>query len=188
MTRPHLVFILSFLPFYPIYQTTQHLSLSTLFTLSFASPCAILFNLIRYIHGGAIAQLVVPYRVTTEISYTYVKCVICGSLLHVKIFCIENQIFNGIMPTFFENFIQINQVWPQLQLQLEFGIIISLQPVIWWLIQRIEGDILCNLRIRLASQKNNAFFQKCTFCDRHNARTCSQYSKVSNNRGAIIIV
>ena len=48
-------------PFLPNLSNPQHLSLNTLFTLSFASPYAILFNLIRYIHGGAIAQLVVTY-------------------------------------------------------------------------------------------------------------------------------
>ena len=99
MTRPHLVFILSFLPFYPIYQTTQHLSLSTLFTLSFASPCAILFNLIRYIHGGAIAQLVVTYRVTTKFSYI----IICGSLLHVKIFYMKTKSLMVLCPYFLKS-------------------------------------------------------------------------------------
>ena len=40
---------------------------------------------------------------------------ICGSLVHVNKNCRKLQIFIGIIPTFFENVIQINQVWPQLQ-------------------------------------------------------------------------
>ena len=40
---------------------------------------------------------------------------ICGSLVHVNKNCRKLQILIGIIPTFSENFIQINQVWPQLQ-------------------------------------------------------------------------
>ena len=57
--------------------------------------------------------------------------------------CITYQIFIGIIPTFSENFIQFNQVWPQLQLQtwseailriytsLDHFIIDSLQNGFW---------------------------------------------------------
>ena len=40
---------------------------------------------------------------------------ICGYLIHVNKNCSKLQILIGIIPTFSENFIQINQVWPQLQ-------------------------------------------------------------------------
>ena len=40
---------------------------------------------------------------------------ICDSLVHVNKNCGKVQILIGIIPIFSENFIQINQVWPQLQ-------------------------------------------------------------------------
>ena len=50
--------------------------------------------------------------------FIHLKCAICGQLVYVKIICNTNQIFIGIKPIFSENFIQINQVWPQLQLKM----------------------------------------------------------------------
>ena len=47
--------------------------------------------------------------------FRHLKCDICGWLVHVNKNCSEYQILIGIMPTFSENFFQINQVWPQLQ-------------------------------------------------------------------------
>ena len=47
----------------------------------------------------------------------HLKCAICGWLVYVKKNCITYQIFIGIIPTFSENFIQFNQVWPQLKPQ-----------------------------------------------------------------------
>ena len=40
---------------------------------------------------------------------------ICGSLVHVSKNCRKLQILIGIIPKFSENFIKINQMWPQLQ-------------------------------------------------------------------------
>ena len=43
------------------------------------------------------------------------KCAICAKLVHVNTNCIKYQILIGIIPTFSENFIQIDKVWPRLQ-------------------------------------------------------------------------
>ena len=47
--------------------------------------------------------------------FIHLKCEICGWLVHVKKNWRKLQILIGIIPTFSENFIQIIQVWPQLQ-------------------------------------------------------------------------
>ena len=43
------------------------------------------------------------------------KCAISAKLVHVNTNCIKYQILIGIIPTFSENFIQIDKVWPRLQ-------------------------------------------------------------------------
>ena len=47
--------------------------------------------------------------------FIQLKCAICAKLVHVNTNCIKYQILIGIIPTFSENFIQIDKVWPRLQ-------------------------------------------------------------------------
>ena len=49
------------------------------------------------------------------LSFRTIWMCICGSFVHVNKSCRNLQILIGIIPTFSENFIQINQLWPQLQ-------------------------------------------------------------------------
>ena len=60
---------------------------------------------------------------------------ICGSLVHVIKKCRKLQILIGIIPTFFENLIKINQVWSEAILRIYTGldhfIIDSFQNGFW---------------------------------------------------------
>ena len=47
--------------------------------------------------------------------FRHLKCDICGWLVHLKKKWRKLQILIGIIPTFSEDFIQIDKVWPQLQ-------------------------------------------------------------------------
>ena len=47
--------------------------------------------------------------------FRHIKFAICAQLVHVNKNCIKYKILIVIIPTFSENFIQIDEVWPQLQ-------------------------------------------------------------------------
>ena len=77
----------------------------------------IIFTYLKYITSVPYKKIPNPEVQGYYKVFRHLKCAIRGWLVHVKKNCIKCQILIGIIPKFSENFIQINQGWPQLKPQ-----------------------------------------------------------------------